>query len=146
MNESIRFYILVGDEKTWKSALTKNLWGFSENNKGLWNNTNVDEYVALYVTKPIQKVIGFGRINRKFIEETIFWPDEKIFKRPIWKYRLEYSLYHISENWNEGIPVSSEIMLNQGRKVVNKDTFSSLVKAMDKKMKTKIHKEIFGKV
>ena len=52
-----RYYILVGDEGTWKIALQHLQWGFSQKNIGLWNTINEDEFVAFYVTKPIQKII-----------------------------------------------------------------------------------------
>ena len=76
-----RYYILVGDEGTWKIALQHLQWGFSQKNIGLWNTINEDEFVAFYVTKPIQKIIGFGKITEKFITKNIIWPDETFFKK-----------------------------------------------------------------
>ena len=88
-----RFYILVGDEKTWKTSLTKNIWGFSEKTKGLWNTSQIGDYLVFYVTSPVKKIIGFGNISEKFIDEALFWPDEKIFKRTLWKYRLRFDIF-----------------------------------------------------
>ena len=66
-----RYYILVADEETWKVALEKHQWGFSQKNVGLWNTTNNGDFVAFYVTKPIQKIIGFGIIQEKYISDEL---------------------------------------------------------------------------
>jgi len=119
------------------------MWGFSETSKGLWNTTSVGDFVAFYAITPIKKIIGFGEIEKKVIDETIFWPDEKLFQRSIWKYRILFHVLHKIKNWNDGVKVSNHIMLNVGRKVVDRKTFSTLVKDADLKWKTSIYDEVF---
>jgi hypothetical protein len=63
--ESTRCYILTADEHSWKSSLRYNLWGLSEKTKGSWKTTQVDDWTASYVTRPISKIIGFGKIKER---------------------------------------------------------------------------------
>jgi hypothetical protein len=127
-----RYYILVGDEGTWKIALKNLQWGFSQKNIGLWNTINEDEFVAFYVTKPIQKIIGFGKITEKFITKSIIWPDEKFFKKSLWGNRIRFEMLSGVKNWNDGIDPPINTMLNIGRKVIEKGVFEELIKNAEK--------------
>jgi len=118
----------VGDEETWKVALQNSQWGFTQKNIGLWNTTSINDMVLFYVTKPIQKIIGLGTITEKFVSEEILWPDEKIFKRLLWTHRFRFQINHITENWTDGIPPPPNIMLNIGRKAIEKETYDELIK------------------
>lgn len=131
-------YILVGNRKTWNASFKKLIWGFSDKTKGFWNTTKSGDLVAYYVTKPTKKIIGFGILKRKFIDNTIFWPEEKLLEEIIWKYRIKYSITHIEKNWKNGIDVPKKIILNQGRKKISKEDFLDLIKSAEKKWETKI--------
>lgn len=123
-----RYYILIGDEKTWETALAHHQWGFTEKNVGLWNTTSKDDLILFYVTKPIQKIIGFGSIIDKFYSDEILWPDEKFFKKPMFLYRVKFRVDYLIKNWDEGLSVPANIMLNIGRKVIEKDIYESFSK------------------
>jgi len=138
-----RFYILVGNRRTWDTSFSKNIWGFSEKTQGLWSNTKVGDFIAFYVTSPKKKIIGFGKITKKFVDEEIFWPDEKLSNEVLWKYRLKFSIIHLIKNWNEGIPLDRKIVLVQGRKLIEKKLFSEFVKKADRKWNTSIFSKIF---
>jgi len=135
-----RYYILVGDMQTWETALEHNQWGFAEKNIGLWNTSNEGEFIAFYVTKPVMKIVGFGKIKRKFVSDDMLWPDEKFFKKPIWKYRIKFEIIQQIKNWEDGIEVPHTIMLNIGRKVIQKSIFNSLVKSAESKWNKKFSK------
>lgn len=137
-----RFYVLVGEKINWEVSLNTNIWGFIERSKGLWNTIEINEFIAFYVTKPIQKIIGFGRITEKFIDNEILWSDEKLFKRVIWKYRINFKIIHLINDWNEGIVVPTNFMRRSSRTVVDNDLFFDFVKKADEKWKTNILKEI----
>jgi len=137
-----RYYILVADEKTWKVALEKCQWGFSQKNVGLWNTTNDGDFVAFYVTTPIKKIIGFGKVIEKFISEDILWPDEKLFKKSLWMLRLQFKPIHVVKNWKNGVDSPKNMMLNTGRKVIEKNTFDSLASNAEKKWKALIRKNL----
>ena len=110
INEQIKnHFILVGDRKTWNVSLKKRIWGFSEKTKGFWNTSQSEDLIAFYVTKPSKKIIGFGKFKKKFIDETIFWPEEKLTEQVIWKYRIKFSISHIENDWKNGIDVSKNI-------------------------------------
>ncbi len=133
MTKETRYYILVADEKTWITSFTKNIFGFSERNQGNWNTSNVDDLVAFYCTVPIKKIIGFGKISGKFIDDEIFFPDEKLFKRGIYKYRINLENLFLANDWNDGLPRPKNIMMNVGRRVIKKQIFYNLIKSANKK-------------
>lgn len=128
-----RFYILTADEETWKVALQELIWGFSDRTVGQWNTTRTEDYVAFYVTAPVKRIVGFGKVAKKFIDESLAWPDEKLFKKAIWKHRLKFNVIFVVDDWDKGISVPSEIMLNTGRKVVPKEIFFTLAEKAEAK-------------
>ena len=132
------FYILVGDKKTWESAFKKNIWGFSKKTQGLWGTTKEGDHVCFYVTSPVKKIIGFGKITRKFKSSKVFWPDEILFKKVLWPYRFEFNIITVLDDWDEGIKPPPQIILNQGRKKINQETFSNLVDEAEKKWEVKL--------
>lgn len=105
----------------------------------MWNTSKEGDYVGFYVTSPWKKLIGFGKFGRKFVDSRIVWPDERLFERSIWKYRIRIEPIFVSDDWKNGISVPSTIVLNTGRKVLPKQTFQELVKQADKKWKSKIY-------
>lgn len=122
-----RFYILIGDGNSWNTSLQNNLWGFTKGSKGLWNTSQIGDSLAFYVTSPIKRIVGFGIIKKKFISEDIIWPDEKLFRKSIWKYKLEFEKIYVVDKWMNGISLPSNIILNSGRKVINKQLFDSFI-------------------
>jgi hypothetical protein len=128
-----RYYILVGDEATWKIALKHNQWGFSQKSIGLWNTIEDGEFVAFYVTKPVQKIIGFAKITEKFISKEIIWPDEKFFKKSMWGNRIKLKISSHVKNWDDGVDPPPNTMLNIGRKVISKEIFNKLIQNANKK-------------
>lgn len=136
--ESPRYYILVGDQDTWKVSIKHGVWGFSDRSKGSWNTSGVGDHLAFYVTSPVKKVIGFGQIKRKYIDTTLLWPDEKLFGRSLWKYRFEFDKMFTIDDWEEGLNLPDTIMLNVGRKVVSREIFLQLLKEADMRWKTKL--------
>jgi hypothetical protein len=133
IEQSRNYFILVGDRKTWNASLIKKNWGFSEKTKRFWNTAKSGDLIAFYVMRPTKKIIGFGKLKRKFIDETIFWPEEILSDKIIWKYRIQYSVIHIESDWKNGIDVPKNIMLNQGRKKITEKDFLSLIKTAEKK-------------
>ena len=131
--QSTRNYILVGDENTVKTALDELQWGFSERTKGLWNTSEIGEEIAFYVTKPTKKIIGFGIINNKKFDNQLTWPDEILFKKSLWPYRFQIKLVFTTKNWDDGIKSPVNLMLNIGRKVIEKKEFAKLRAAAKKK-------------
>jgi hypothetical protein len=90
------------------------------------------------VTYPIKRVIGFGTIGRKFVGDTVLWPDEELFARVIWRYRVEFSVELLAKDWNEGVLVPKDLMLNMGRRVVGKGFFLELMRMAEFKWNPKV--------
>ena len=139
-----RYYLLVGDENNWRTAIKENMWGFSETTKGLWNTIQVDEIVGFYVTQPFSKIIGFGQITHKKIDESLLWDDELNFNRSLWKYRVEFMPIFINKDWKKGIRLDSnkKWFLQSTRVVIKKNLFFELVENADKSWKTKIKEKL----
>jgi len=145
MNSKInipRYYILVGERKNWKTSIENQIWGFTEKSKGLWNKSNKDELLAYYVTSPIKKIIGFGQIGEKYVDEKLIWNDEKKLKKSIWKYKFKLNHIYVCDDWDEGIPITSKIMLASSRTVVERDQFFEFSKKANQKWNTKIHQKL----
>ncbi|MEP0826291.1 MAG: hypothetical protein HRF40_12470, partial [Nitrososphaera sp.] len=138
-----RFYLLIGNKDAWETSLLYQIWGFSEGTRGLWKSSKVGDYLAFYVTTPIKKIIGFGRIREKYIESSITWPEEKLLKASVWKYRIKFKILFILKNdWHDGIDPPKNMMFNSGRKVVTKDVFDMLLKRADSQWGTNLHNAI----
>ncbi|MDE1878098.1 MAG: hypothetical protein KGI07_06155 [Thaumarchaeota archaeon] len=135
---SRRFYILVGEERNWKISLKEGLWGFTERAKGSWNTTQVNDLLAFYVTSPTMKIIGFGKVTNKFASEDLIWHDEKLFKRSLWKYKISFKIFHVCDNWKDGLQLPSSLFLQVSRKVIDQNTYVDLVNNADKIWGTKI--------
>jgi len=147
MTNKIRFYILIGEEQNWKISIQKRIWGFKENSKGSWRTTQINDLVVFYVTKPIQKIIGFGIVKNKYSDDKITWDDENFHKRSLWKFKISFDIFHVCKDWQKGISLPKGIFLQVSRKVIEEDLFFDLVKKADSKWHTKILKklEIFSK-
>ena len=133
-----RCYILVGEKQNWEVGLENQVWGFKKSAIGSWNTTQPKEFVAFYVTKPIQKIIGFGVVKEKFVDEKFLWNDEKLFRRSLWPYKLSIEPFYVCKNWERGISLPHDYFLQVSRRVVPKDFFFDLVKNADSKWRTKI--------
>ena len=75
---------------------------------------------------------------KKFIDDTIIWPEEKLSEESIWKYKIMFSTKYIVKDWKMGIDVPNNIMLNQGRKKISEKDFLFLIKIAEKKWKVGI--------
>ena len=135
INLKIRQYILVGDQNSWDVALENKVWGFKEKNFGLWNKTKEGEFVLFYVTGPISKIFGMGQIEKKVVEQTLLWDEEKLANKPLMKYRFKLKILE-KIPFDNGIPRPNNIMLNTGRKVIEQNQFLILLKTADKKWGT----------
>lgn len=142
MTDSLRYYILVTEESNWKKSFEKNIWGFSEKTKGYWNTIQAGEFVAFYVTAPVTKIIGFGKVVKKYVEDNLFWPDEILFDRSLWKYKLKFDVIYLLDDYANGIKPPLTLVLNVGRKVIPEEEFLNLAKIADAKWNSNIEKII----
>ena len=140
-----RYYILVTEENNWKKSFEKNIWGFSEKTKGYWNSLETGEYVAFYITAPIKKIIGFGKIVKKYVEDDLFWPDEILFNRSLLKYRIKFDVLYRLDDYTDGIKPPISLVLNVGRKVISEEVFMNMVRMADAKWNSNIEKIIVMK-
>ena len=53
---------------------------------------------------------------------------KSLYSKSIWKYCIEFKKILTVKKWKEGVPISDDLMLNTGRKVVDNYTFSALIK------------------
>lgn len=128
-------FIIVGDELNWHTALSKKIWGFSEKRKGFWNTLEVDDKIVFYVTLPIRKIIGFGKVKKKYIGNDLLFRDEINFGRLLWKYRFNFQIEFLVQKWENGILPPTNIILNVGRKPISDEIFQNIKKLMLKKEK-----------
>ena len=135
--EKIKHFILVGDENSWKVILEKQIWGFSDKKKGSWNSLNKNDKIAFYVTSPVKKIIGYGKIKEKFVSNEILFHDEKILQCVIWKNRFNFEIEKIVTEWENGISPPTGLMLNVGNKPISTEIFQTIKISITKKCKLK---------
>lgn len=61
----------------------------------------------MQISVPISKIIGFGKITQKFINDEIVWPDERMMGRSIWKYKLKLNIIYVLE-WSAYLAMLSQ--------------------------------------
>lgn len=139
---NMRFYLLVGERRNWEVSIKKKIWGFGEKTKGLWNTTNQGEFLAYYVTRPTKKIIGFGKVQEKFEDNSLIWQDEKLLGRSLWKYKIGIENFFVCNEWNKGISISKNIILRSSRGVLDKQSYLNLVKKADKTWNIELYDKI----
>jgi hypothetical protein len=65
----------------------------------------IGDLLAFYVTSPIKKVIGFGKITGKDIDEELIYSDEQMFNRSIWKYKIRFEILFSIYTLENGVPL-----------------------------------------
>lgn len=139
MIQKPRYYILAGEKQNWQVSINNKVWGFSESTKGSWNKIQSGEMVAFYVTSPIKKIIGFGRVKEKFVDKSILWSDDEFFGRAMWPYRISLEIIHVIKNWDkDGIQLPPNLLIQVSRKVISKELYYALIKNSEKQWKIKI--------
>jgi len=123
----MNYYVLVGNRRTWKVSLEKKVWGFTEQTKGFWNTSEKEDRVLFYVTSPTKKIIGFGKFGKKFVDEEIIWPEEKLENKVIWKYKIKIKISDTVNQWNDGISLPKKIIVIQGRTKIQGHEFEKII-------------------
>jgi len=137
-DRNCKYFIYVGDEDSWNTAFTKNLWGYPNKYGTSWSKLNVGDFLAFYVTAPLSKVIGFGRVSDKFIDDSLFWRDEKLFKRSLWKYKVKFDQIFVTNDWKNGVQTPPKFMLKGGRIPISEELYLKLIKNAEKLWNTEI--------
>lgn len=100
----MRYYIFAGPKENWNTGIQRRVWGATETIRSIWDSINLGDIAAFYVTSPISRVIGFGRITRKERSEELIWPREINEGRSIWTYKVYFDILHaVNDYRNEGI-------------------------------------------
>ena len=141
-NDLKNFYVFIGDKRSWEVSVSKNIWGYPNKFEKAWTGINLGDFCAFYVTAPVSKIIGFGKIVERYIDESLIWPDEKLFKRSLWKYKIKFEKIFVIDEWDNGIKVSAKVMLNGGVKHIKKELFEEWTEEAKKKWNVKIIPEI----
>ncbi|MEM7818142.1 MAG: EVE domain-containing protein [Candidatus Aenigmatarchaeota archaeon] len=105
-------WVFSGTKDNWEIALQKRKWGVKEKHRFLWEKIKPGDMVLFYVTSPISRIIGFGKVKETCEESSLLWPDE--IKENNLKYPLRIIFEDIKclkkENWGNGIkPFDLEI-------------------------------------
>ena len=98
------------------------------------------------MTSPVKKIVGFGRITEKFINDDIVWPDEFMFNRSMWKYKMKFEIIFKLNDSSAGVSVPATMILNQSRKVISKDLFFDLVKKSEEQWNVTIEEALTQKI
>ena len=99
-----------------------------------------------YVTKPVGGVVGFGKIQTKFKQNTPLWPAEIATQKVIWPLRFEFDVVYClpQDDWSESRATSRELFPRAGFKQVDQKTAQDLSSALLKIQHGELEKEVVG--
>lgn len=106
----MNYWLIIGKKENWIEAFELgNIWGFKKRNINLWNEIQENDIVLFYAIRPIAGLIGFGKVNAKFIQTNPLWRDEINKSEVIWPLRFEFDVEYClpPDRW-EYDKVSSE--------------------------------------
>ncbi|MCX8190222.1 MAG: EVE domain-containing protein [Candidatus Diapherotrites archaeon] len=120
-------WVFSGTKENWKIALEKRKWGVKEKNRSLWQKIKPGDIVLFYVTTPISRIMGFGKVKETSEENSLLWPDEIKENNLKYPLRIIFEEMKCIEDWENGVkPFGLEIKhgINQ---VNNYKTFEKIV-------------------
>lgn len=132
------YYLLIGDPDNWDVAIKNHVWGYTDRSKGFWNTSKKGDLVAFYAIKPIQRVFGFGVVIDKMDDHKLLWNDEKVLKRALWHWRIEFKILAMTKYRKNGVRLPKNMILGTSRKRIDKELYMMLVSEAEKYWKTKI--------
>jgi hypothetical protein len=97
------FWLVVGRPENWETAFNLgNIWGLRQSQAHLWEELASEDVVFFYVTSPVSKIVGYGKILSKFKQDKPLWPEERAKRRVIWPLRFQFdvTLRFRREEWN----------------------------------------------
>lgn len=128
------YWIAIGPSENWKTTIQgKKIWGLVRRHQIPWNRVTGGDTLLFYATRPVQGLIGYGKIRSKKIDETPLWPQEVEAKHALWPLRLlldiEFCLN--SEQWEtKRIPLPKGIFIPRGFQQVKDDLAKSAIEAL----------------
>jgi hypothetical protein len=93
----LRFWLASGSPENCLIALKEKKWGSSRRLEFLWQKVALGDVLAIYASKPISRVIGFGKVKEKMAEETALWPDEQEAEKALYPLRLAFATEKVLE-------------------------------------------------
>jgi len=142
MEKTINYLLLIGRKENWEVSFKKKLWGSTKKTKRLWEKIKKGDFLAFYVTSPIKLVIGFGIVEDKIKDEKLIFPLEKSLGESMWPYKITFSVINTCRNWDNGIKLPNNMILQTSQKLIDKEMYFKMVRQADKKWNTHIKKII----
>lgn len=135
----VKWLILCGNKENWNVAIERKVWGVKPNLSKLWNRLSEGDIIFFYVTRPIRRIIGVGRVvdklDPKFHPPKPLWSDEIREGRVIYPYRFEFQTLHVCRG-----DLSLEGISINGLKISVQKAMSSILHAINdlhQRVKTK---------
>ena len=88
-----RWWLIIGSPKNWETAFAHgNLWGFKENQRGLWEHMEKGDRLLFYAGHPVSGITGFGTLQSRFLQNIPLWPEEVSQGTVLWPLRVEFTV------------------------------------------------------
>jgi hypothetical protein len=82
----------VGDLHNWESAFSKgNIWGVSNNRRGVWGKLCLGDFVFFYVEAPVSAIVGYGKVIETFHDPRPFFARDW-HKESEWPWRFKFEV------------------------------------------------------
>ncbi|MDW8063594.1 MAG: EVE domain-containing protein [Candidatus Caldarchaeum sp.] len=110
-----KYWIACGTPEHWQIAFAMGkIWGLVDKPKMFkrWEKIQEGDKILIYATRPVQGVVGYGTILRKFKQDRPLWPPEVQKNKVIWPYRFEFDVGYVlpQEKWVESKVVTKYII------------------------------------
>jgi len=108
----MKVWLSSGPPENWRAAMQEGgIWGIEPKPtlKKRWDKLSEGDLVAFYVSSPVSRVVGLGRVRSKNREDIPLWPAEKQAGKAKWTHRFRFEILQcLDENsWGlRGIPIS----------------------------------------
>jgi predicted RNA-binding protein len=100
-----KWWLVIGSPRNWETAFAHgNLWGFKENQRGLWEHMEKGDRLLFYAGHPVSGVVGFGTLQSRFLQNIPLWPEEVSQNAVLWPLRIEFTPEYClpGGSWQEG--------------------------------------------
>jgi len=145
LDKDLRFFIALGPWVNWEHSLNNPpfRWGVNPStpsNVGVYNLLRPGDIVYYYTNQdkptPFSKrgLFGVGKVSRVYEEEEeLYWPDEKLQNKIIYKHRFEIESIKFVQSdskmlpWIEGLPFTKGL-----NRIANNDNIKQLLENTEK--------------
>lgn len=87
-------WLAIGPPENWRIGIQKKIWAVSPAQNKSWEKVQKGDRVFLYATAPVKGIIGYATVSQTKVDESPFWPQEKVKGHTLWPFRIHFKEVH----------------------------------------------------